>query len=764
MEDLKQSINTYFNLITKVGIVLVILAVFFLFTNLTTEFYDTGKFLVLLLVTGILLLLINLKFNLNNKLVLIRTPLDTPLLLLLTVAIVSTLLSPALYISLLGNQLKIHSSLASFAVYIIFYFVLVNTLRSQKEIKAIIFISTIGAAILSVVTLIAFLGFKILPAPWAHGINFTPTGSSFSTTAVLALLVPVITSQILTVTNPVFLIFNSALLTLFGVTIVLTGNFATWLAGLAGLLLTLASSRVFDKFAQFKPIKLIALIIPAALIILTLGLSLLPPMGSARNPLYTQSKSFPKELNLDFVASWKIAVSAFRDSPFWGSGPGTFIFDFTQYKPIEFNSTKNWNIRFDSGFNEYLQVLATMGGVGLIALLSLTALFISSAWPHLIRKPFLEGGLKSSLAASGLVFFILLALHSSTLVLWVFGLVVLATFMLLDIPANTSKNWHSFLQVARNITSSNPSEETLRVEALPSILLTVALGLVLFAFFFAGKFALADYHHRTALNAISQNQGIVAYNELITAEKLNSLSDVYRVDLAQTNFALANAIASAKAPTESSPTGSLTDQDKQNIQVLLQQSINEGKAATSLNPKSALNWEILGLLYRQIAGVAQNALVFSLDSYGRAIFQDPLNPNLRLSVGGVYFAVKNYDLAIRFFTDAINLKPDFANGYYNLSVALKDKGDMVNAQAAAEKVLTLVEKDSQDYKIAQNYLDDLKSKNEQQTEEPPAAQTTGALQKKELPKVVNIGNPPTKIATPSAVKKPNATPEPTSQP
>ena len=288
----------------------------------------------------------------------------------------------------------------------------------------------------------------------------------------------------------------------------------------------------------------------------------------------------------------------------------------------------------------------------------------------------------------------------------------------------------------------------------------------LFASFFGGKIVLADYHHRLALNAVSKNDGIVAYNELIAAEKLNPKNDLYRSDLAQVNLALANAIAVAKAPTEASPGGSLTDQDKQNIQVLLSQSINEGRTAVTLSPRSAINWEILGLLYRQIAGVAENALVFSLDSYGRAILQDPLNPQLRVSVGGVYYAVKSYDMAIRFFTDSINLKPDFANGYYNLSVALRDKGDLTNAQALAEKLLTLLDPASPDYKTAGDYLADLKAKTQAAAEvtgsppQPPAATASGALQEESLPKVIELPEPE-EIATPEAIEKPSPTPTPT---
>ena len=204
----------------------------------------------------------------------------------------------------------------------------------------------------------------------------------------------------------------------------------------------------------------------------------------------------------------------------------------------------------------------------------------------------------------------------------------------------------------------------------------------------------------------------------------------------------------------------------------MSQSINEGQAAVALSPQNPQNWEILASIYRQISGVAQNALQFSLDSYGRAIQLDPLNPLLRLSVGGVYYSVKNYDLAIRFFSDAVNLKPDFANAYYNLSVALRDKGDLKGAQTAAERVVALLDPKSADYKTAADYLADLKNRiatgSAQQSQiTPPAAQENGALQKKDLPKVLDLPKPE-KITTPSAIpaKSPtsNPSPSPTSSP
>lgn len=754
---MRETVNTYLGLASKVGVVLLILSTLFLFTNLTTDFYETPKFLILAIFTLILLVLLSLKFTLAGRVVLNRTPLDIPLLLLLAVGIVSTMLSSSPYVATLGNQLRIHGSLVALITYVLFYFVLVNNLKSAKEIRRLLYLLVISAQFLAAVTLMAYFGLRILPEPWTQGVNFAPTGSSFSTTAILALLLPFVIVPILSENKLAVKILNGLFLVLMGVTIVLTGSFATWIAALLGLVLSFVAISPVRAISKMGLISLAGLIIPLVIVGLMAALSYIPPVGETDNPLYEKAKAFPREMQLPFVTSWKVSVSAFRDSPFWGTGPSTYLFDFTNYKPIEFNSSPVWNLRFDSAFNEYLQVLATLGGVGLVALLSLTALFITSAYQTYSSRRADLSYLPLALSISGLGFFVILALHPGTLPVWIIGLIVLACFMALNTFYGEQRSWSAGKDIKNLFLSA--STETIKIDALPSVLLIVVACLALFASFFGGKLTLADYHHRKALNAVSQNQGLVAYNELVAAEKLNPWSDLYRTDLAQTNFALANAIAAAKGPTDASPSGSLTDQDKQNIQVLIQQSINEARTAVTLSPRSAINWEILALLYRQIAGVAQNALLFSLDSYGRAIQNDPLNPILRVNVGGVYYAVQNYDLAIRFFIDSINLKPDFANGYYNLSVALRDKGDLNGAVTTAEKVLTLVEVSSPDYKIATDYLNELKSKAGGGPAQPPAATSSGALQKEELPDVVNVGKPE-KIATPSAVKKPNSTPEP----
>lgn len=765
---MNEKITSWINLIFQFGVLALVIATPFLFWNLTSEFYEIPKFLFFLLATVVFLILWAARWVVDGKVTITRTPLDLPLLLLLIVFIISTVFATSRPVAIFGNLPRIHGGLATFAVYIISYFVLVSNIKTTAIVGHIVKISLFSGVILSILSLLSYAGINYLTLPFTAALNFTPTGSGFSTTALLVLLFPFPLIAILSGTGNEILgrmeyltegrgaelkaalnkVALTAILILFAATITLTGSLATYIAAAAVYILALfaTSPTLIQK-------NLSLILSPIALAVLLAFVSFVPLAGS-KNIFYTQAQNFPRELQLPFETSWKISVSAFRDAPFWGTGPASYLFNFTAYKPIEFNESKVWNIRFDTAFNEYLQVLATLGATGLIALLFLTAVFVSAALKALSSP---RGSLGLSITISGLTFFVLLALHTSTVPLWIIGIIILVSFM--AVHKDLTKQVHIGTPPAKPTTPLG-EELYLHFDVLPMVTALVILAGSAFSIYHAGRLALADYHHRQALNAVALGRGLDAYNSLVKAAGSNPEADLYRIDLAQTNFALANAIATSKGPTEASPAGSLTDVDKQNIQVLLSQAINEGKIATTLSPNNPVNWEVLGSIYRQISGVAQNALTFSLDSYGRAIQRDPLNPLLRLTVGGIYYSAKNLDMAVRFFSDAVNLKPDYANAYYNLAVALRDKGDLVSAASSAERTVSLLNPKSPDYKAASDLLANLKDQiateagKQAQIEkaEAPAAKTSSALQGKDLPQVLDLPKPEN-VATPPAVKK-----------
>lgn len=374
-----------------------------------------------------------------------------------------------------------------------------------------------------------------------------------------------------------------------------------------------------------------------------------------------------KPLLLPYTTGWVIAIDAFKNFPLIGVGPSNFLSAFTSSRPISFNMTGLWSIWFGVSSNWYFQLLTTVGVLGLGAFLLLIWKIVKSA------------NLKNALSLSGLVALIVFALLPINFLL-LFTFYLLLAVLAVTLPAKEH---------------SEPSR------ILPWVILAPVIVAVAAGFYFTGRAYAADLYFKKSMDALSKNQGVQAYDLQIKAITLNPYATNYHVAYSQINFALADALARNQ---------NISDQDRQNIATLLGQSIREGKAAVALNPKDITNWENLGLIYRRLINFVQGADSWSVAVYNQAINLDPFNPNLRLSLGGIYYGLQNYDQAIQLFQQTVTLKPDFANGYYNLAAAYRGKGDFTNAATALETALSLVPKDSPDYSKASAELDDLKKK------------------------------------------------------
>lgn len=392
----------------------------------------------------------------------------------------------------------------------------------------------------------------------------------------------------------------------------------------------------------------------------------------------------------DYQTSWSVAVDTLKVSPLWGVGPSNYVTAFSRFLPVGYNSSQYWAVRFSSG-RSFLLTLITETGIFGFAAFAL-AIFVM-----------LKGHLKNLKKISPELLSLLLAI------------VALVTF-----PANAPLIVLFFLLVYLN---SESHEATLNLSAtsvkngglftskIPSLILgLVLIAAVIVLIFFSGKALAAESSYKDAIVAINNNDAKTSYNALTRAIALNPNVDRYHATLDQLNLAIAQGIAQKK---------DITDTDKQTVTQLIQQAINEGKATVTLNQLRSANWELLARTYQSIMPFAQGADQFTIQTYTQAIALDPINPNLRIALGGVYYALGRYDDAINTFTLAVAAKSDLANAHYNLAIAYREKKDFDKAITEMNNVLSLVTKDSQDYTLAKQTLDDLE-KNK------PATPATGS--------------------------------------
>jgi len=379
------------------------------------------------------------------------------------------------------------------------------------------------------------------------------------------------------------------------------------------------------------------------------------------------------------TASWSVAIEMLRtpNTAILGAGPNNYHLAYAQFRPAWLNQTELWNIQFTRGYNLPLTLLVSTGILGLIG------------WTLLVLQILKQVKYNSALRSSPLTWMLLTLLATQLVLppfislLILFGLVLAAW---LSLPAHkfNQKKYHH-----------------------PAALALGAILLILFVFgsYVFGRATIADYTFSKANQAGQNNQMVEMYQLQQQAVSLNPYLASYRRRYALTNLSLATALANKTEPTE---------EERSNMVQLIQQSIGESRAATTLQPADVRNWQVLAQIYNNLAGTITGADQWAVDSYVQAIQASPTNPDLRIALGSIFYSVDQFEQAEQLFIQAIQLKPDHANAHYNLANTLVKQDKIEDAIIAYENVLALVEPDSEDYKVAAEELVTIQTKLGQQ--------------------------------------------------
>lgn len=658
------------------------------FLPITSDFYDFNKMMLLFVSTGILLISMSVTFILDRQVRLNRSPFVIPFLLLGGSWLLSTFLRSPNYMDSFFEP----GQTGTIVALILFFFASVNLIRTRKEIETLVTVFISSLSLLALVTILWSSGLlsSAVPVAFMKSSVWSPTGNPLSALVLLVSLIPFLA---------VLILKDKA------------GSLRTLLFSVALFFSVIASGLV--AYQLFKP-------------------------ASPFKPVF-----------LPQSAAWSIALETLKVSPLLGTGPSTYISDFTQYRPLSLNMTSAWAFRFSSSNNYYLQLLATGGIVGLIAylfLVSRTFGVFSKALRSSSESPLMP--IVTAASASALLIFI------SQLIVAPSFVTLFAIVALLSVTVVALKLAGSSQVFDSNIDIIAASDSGIRTPILPWVSLLISLALFAPTMFTSFKVFMAEIYYQKALVGAAANQGKVTYDSLIQAITYNPYRDIYRVVYSQTNLLLANSLASKT---------DISDSDKTTITTLIQQAIREGKNAVTLNPGKVTNVENLASIYRTLINLAQGADSWTVAAYQEAIKLDPSNPNLRIALGGVLYAQKGYSQAAGLFQTAASLKPDMPNAYYNLAAAYREMGDYQNAYLAMQTVLSYLDRNSADYAKAQGELNDLAKKLPAAPTPTPTPEAAAPVQSQlQAPKPL-----PTAKITPiklPADMAPNATPAPTAAP
>lgn len=675
----------------------IIVAVVFLtpllFSPWTFDFFELPKQVLLWTAAAVLLVLWLFGFVLENEVRIIKTPLDLPLLLFVLVATVSTVLSSSRYTSLVGFFGRSDGGLAGLLAYVIIFYVAASRFRSIKDCVSLVVAFLMSTALLALLAIFYFFSAFILPWNVFNVRTFSPAGGVYAVTMVVAMAVPLALGLLVHVlqkgqairTNnvmdtppsettkpstklvslaPLYSILVTIALILYIGVIALLGSNAAWL--------TLAASLVvfflWSKRGQLRRASLYLGVVGVA----ALFWIALTTIGPIRQNISALKTPVEKPPTLAARESWFVAGNTIRDLPFLGSGPATFLFDFTRYRSASFNLSEDWNLRYMVAHNQYLQTLATMGVFGLLTYLFL--LFRVSLYGFrtaLVNRETEVYPLKVAVFAGIVAFILGTTLQSSTTTVMFTLFVLLAVFMALERISGAGAV--SERRLAFVLAKPGQTEDIRAANAIPVLLFIPGLLVAVAALFFTAQYVRANTYYVRGVNTLQSNQPNAALDGLRMLERatqINRYEDGYNRDLAKTSFNLALALSAKE---------NLADEDKQNVARLLQISIAHAQRAATISPLNVNNWQTLADIYRRIAGQVRGAGDVALQAFSRAIQTDPPNPQFFLDVGGIFFAANAYDQAIDSFKRAVELKPNLANARYNLANAYVKKEDYNNA-------------------------------------------------------------------------------------
>lgn len=357
-----------------------------------------------------------------------------------------------------------------------------------------------------------------------------------------------------------------------------------------------------------------------------------------------------------------------------GVGAENFLTAFTAGRPARLNLTPLWTARFTTNSNFLFHITTVYGLVGASA----AVIFLKNL---IARKH------KDALFVSLCIAFasLLLTPPSLSLLIVITGLLIASEIH--DTPAP------KHIQIPGWIRGS---------------IFTACLFGVIFAFWVLGRAYAAEVYFARSLATAQKNDGRETYNLQIKAIERNPNVTRFHMTYSQTNLALAVSLSETIREL-SQATEEEQAQNRTLVAQLIQQAIREAKTAVNLNPSNILAWENLARVYQQLIGVAKDADTWAVTTYRQAIALDPYNPILALELGGVYVQMNNFTDAVTQLIRATNLKPDYANAWYNLANAYRLNGDDELAVSALQKTQTLLDPSSSDYRIVSEQLEEARA-------------------------------------------------------
>lgn len=657
-------LTTIFEKISQGSLYLLVLLLPLWFLPLTQDAveYQKQALLLLLVFVGVTAWLTKMVYE--GKAVFRFHWLHIPVLGLLFFFGISTLFSLWRYGSLWGWPLQSSDNFLTLLAFVLLYFFISQTVNNARHLFFLLAGLVLSGTLAVVFALAQMKGIFLVPFDFAQAKNFNTIGSANAVGIFAAMLLPLaftLASRAQAVWKIVLLL---GALVLFGCIALIDFSIA-WIAVIAGLIVLVA----FDVWSGRKHSSQGRISLPMVFVVVALFFLIVRGFSIPGAPV------LPAEVSPSFQGELAILRDMVSERPLTfaiGSGPGTFVFDYTKFRSSELNQTLFWNTRFSSGKAEFFDWFVTKGAGGLLSLILVIGLaFVLGTKKVIVEKDsdddsrFLTIGLLASLLAGSLSF----ALYPANFAMWfVFWMIAGSLGFLVAKQASTI------------LLSSRPSLLAFGSSFAVLMIVIVGLGLLIIG----GQKYYAEMEYLKGARAFREGNVDEAMKKVAKAANLNSAVDLYWRDLAQMFLTKANQLASDKKLSQ--------DVREQQTGIAVNNAIAAARRAGETNPANVANWNVQGFVYRNVISVP-SAEKFAQESYEKARQLEPVSPfpwtelgRVKILYAEVLANQKDASGSSSLLADAlvdlekaVSLKEDYAPAHYLIALVHESRGDQAQA-------------------------------------------------------------------------------------
>jgi len=602
-----------------------------------------------------------------------RTPLDIPIISFWAIYVLATIFSVDRWHSFWGFFGDPSRGLMSITALVIIYYLILSNFTKER-MKWMIGGLVASSALVSIWSFLLFIGIDIVPDGMKQFTPFNLIGTSTGLKLFIGAMLPLIMLVLFkmdTEKSIIKKILSYLLLLLIPINLFLTSvlyeKVSAWiiLVGIGFLLLYILSHIVRPK-AKLTWVPMVAFV-------LTMIVLVIADAGNNFSRI-----DIPLEVSPNAKISWEITKGSLKENALLGSGPATYGFDFSAFKPQDFNNNAFFELRFYQATGMFFEAVATIGVLGTLAFLIVTIAFVNISL-YLVSKD----KEKNKIHSLGLLASILILMIGSFL-MRVEGTILLVGGLL------------GALTMATMLWESDVEEKfiDLSLKASPKFALTLAFLFIIISsgvaalFVYIGKAYVADIYAGAGLreNVVSEKSII----NITKAINLNEREGRYYSRASQEFMVIAN-----REALESSE-----NQDLNLIRDSINNSLAYGEESVRLMPKDALAISVLSQIYENAGLFVADTMNNAIETYNKVLEVEPHNPIAYLKIGQIKVTMaaseqdenRRMELikeAKEILKIAVEKKPNLDAAHYYLSLSESALGEEEEAIVSMSNAVSL---------------------------------------------------------------------------